>query len=220
VTSVFIVAEVRIYREGLALALARQAGIEVVGAGKGLDDLAAATPGLDVIILDMLIPSKLFILNALRAQRPATKVVALGVSDDADETVACAELGICGLVSREASLEELVVAVNRAMRGELQCSPRAAGVIVHRLAALSRAQSTAASEPPLTKREAEVVGLIDHGLSNKEIARQLGIEMATVKNHVHNVLKKLNARRRGEAAARVRRVGFAPSGQHREPQLG
>jgi hypothetical protein len=80
VTSVFIIAEVRIYREGLALALARQAGIEVVGAGKGLDDLAAATPDLDVIILDMLIPSKLFILNALRTQRPATKVLRRRVS--------------------------------------------------------------------------------------------------------------------------------------------
>ena len=56
----------------------------------------------------------------------------------------------------------------------------------------------------LTRRERQIVGLIDQGLSNKEIASRLCIELPTVKNHVHNILEKLHVRRRGEAVARIR----------------
>jgi DNA-binding NarL/FixJ family response regulator len=106
-------------------------------------------------------------------------------------------------VAREGSVHDLVDAVERAARGELQCSPQVAGTLIRRLAWRAAAGATLIPSP-LTARESEIVRLIDEGLSNKEIAVRLGIEVATVKNHVHNLLEKLRVRRRSEAAARLR----------------
>jgi DNA-binding NarL/FixJ family response regulator len=88
------------------------------------------------------------------------------------------------------------------VRGELHCSPLFAGTIARRLAW----RAAAVRDVPnnlLTGRESEIVRLITQGRSNKEIATTLGIEVATVKNHVHNVLEKLQVRRRAEVAARI-----------------
>ena len=78
--------------------------------------------------------------------------------------------------------------------------------LLRRVAALAAGNGGGLPRAQLTSREREIVGLIDRGLSNKEIARDLGIEVATVKNHVHNILEKLQVHRRGEAAARVRGI--------------
>jgi len=90
------------------------------------------------------------------------------------------------------------------VRGEAVCSPRVAGALLRRIAALATDGRSDRVPAHLTKREREIMGLIDEGLSNKEIAKRLRIEVATVKNHVHNILEKLQVHRRGEAAARVR----------------
>ena len=91
------------------------------------------------------------------------------------------------------------------MRGEAACSPRVAAALLRRVADRgARARRLDGEFAPLTSRERQIVALIDEGLSNKEIAARLCIELSTVKNHVHNLLEKLGARGRGEAAARVR----------------
>ena len=82
-----------------------------------------------------------------------------------------------------------------------------AASLLRRVAALAAVHGGELPRGRLTSREREIVRLIDQGLSNKEIARDLGIEVATVKNHVHNILEKLQVHRRGEAAARVRGIG-------------
>jgi DNA-binding NarL/FixJ family response regulator len=92
-------------------------------------------------------------------------------------------------------------------RGEFLCSPGTAATLLRRVAALAAERHTADNGARLTPREQQVVRLIDEGLSNKEIARRLSIEVRTVKNHVHSILEKLQVRRRGEAAARMRAVG-------------
>ena len=99
---------------------------------------------------------------------------------------------------------EVVDAVLRAARGEVVCSPRTTPSLVRRLATLSPASDAAPCAASLTSRELEVVPLIDRGLSHKEIARPVSISLATVKNHVHHVIKKLHAKRRGNAAHRLR----------------
>src|SRR5256886_10308318 len=81
---------------------------------------------------------------------------------------------------------------------------RSAGALLRRIAALATDGRSDRVQAHLTSREREIMGLIDEGLSNKEIAKRLRIEVATVKNHVHNILEKLQVHRRGEAAARVR----------------
>jgi DNA-binding NarL/FixJ family response regulator len=100
-------------------------------------------------------------------------------------------------------VKDLRRAIESAWNGEAICSPRVAADAFSRLARLS------AGRPPaplseLTPREQEVARLIEQGMSNKQIARRLVITLATVKNHVHNVLEKLRVRRRGEVGARIR----------------
>jgi len=87
------------------------------------------------------------------------------------------------------------------VRNELVCSPRIAALLFSRIAAIGSERSHGSA---LTRREHEIVSLMTQGLSNKEIARQLRIQNATVKNHIHSILGKLHVRRRGEVAARIR----------------
>jgi DNA-binding NarL/FixJ family response regulator len=92
------------------------------------------------------------------------------------------------------------------------CSPWMAATLLRRVATLAVDRAPSPPEATLTRRELEIVALIDEGLSKKQIAWQLSIEIATVKNHVHNILEKLHVERRTEAAARVRHAaGPSPS---------
>jgi DNA-binding NarL/FixJ family response regulator len=125
--------------------------------------------------------------------------------------------------------------LEQVMCDELTCSPRAAASLYRRVAALSRGDTDAVSAvsavsvenghgnasdgnangsghvrvAPLSRRELQIAHLIDCGLTNKQIGRELGIEAATVKNHVHNLCEKLDVHRRGEAAARIRAISRA-----------
>ena len=91
-----------------------------------------------------------------------------------------------------------------AVRNELVCSPRIAALLFSRVAAVGSKRLVDRDNDALTRREHEIVSLIMQGLSNKEISRQLRIQNATVKNHIYNILSKLQVRRRGEVAARIR----------------
>ena len=131
--------------------------------------------------------------------------MALGVSEAEDDILECAEAGIAAYVLREGSIEDLVETLEATVRGELCCTPKVAATLMRRLAALAATQPSALDATHLTSRELGILRLIERGLSNKEIAGRLFIEVSTVKNHVHHVLEKLQVRTRGEAAARYRR---------------
>jgi DNA-binding NarL/FixJ family response regulator len=202
---VAIVAEVRLYREGLARSLDRIAGLAVVGAAAdrdgALDLVARRNP--HVVLVDLAAPDGIGAVRAVASTAAAPKVVALVVSEAGSEVIASAEAGVAGYVTRNQSIEDVVSAMRSAVRNEAACSPRVATALLRRIAVLAGgAPPTGAA--PLTAREREILGLIDQGLSNKQIARRLCIQVATVKNHVHSILKKLGATRRGEAAARMR----------------
>jgi DNA-binding NarL/FixJ family response regulator len=212
VIRVLIVAHIRLYREGLAQVLTREPTLSVVGMAASREEAVAAARALqpDVLLLDLAMTESRDLVRQLQAAGSSVKVVAIGLIEVEGEVLSCAEVGVAGYVPREGSLEDLVAAVESVGRGELLCSPQIAGTLLRRLAALARERGPESEGPRLTHREREIVGLIDRGLSNKDIARQLCIEVATVKNHVHNILEKLSVRRRGEAAAKVRgRVGRA-----------
>ncbi len=118
--------------------------------------------------------------------------------------------------SVDASLDDLLNNIHAVMRGETVCSPRIASLAFDRMAALSRRVSavkvSANNEACLTRREAEIAQLIDEGLSNKEIAVRLHIEVSTVKNHVHNILDKLHLHNR-YSAVKYLKEQTAPSGR-------
>ncbi len=203
---IVIVSHVRLVREALVVALSRRDGIEVIDAVEPTSGvemrIAAARP--DAVLLDMgSQPSLAFARRLVAALPSQAKLIAFAVSEVERNIEAFAEAGICGFVSRDGSVDELVGAIESAMRGELQCSPRIAASMLRRLAVLS-GQRGSATPALLTRREAEIVALVDEGLSNKEIGLRLRIGTATVKNHVHHLLAKLKVQRRGQAAARAR----------------
>ena len=148
-----------------------------------------------------------------------SRFVAFSVAETADVICTCAEAGIAGFVSRDGSKEDLVAAVENAVRGEVVCTPRMAASLFKRLAAVIRATGQAGPPATLTGRERDIIAHIDRGLSNKDIARQLKISTATVKNHVHNILEKLQVRRRGEAAAVLRETADDRSRLRHPPKL-
>jgi two-component system nitrate/nitrite response regulator NarL len=205
---VLIAADIRLYRDGLAQLLAREDGIMVVGAAAADRDALAQLTSLrvDVLILEVSSRGTLVTVRDVTAMAPGVRVVALGLSDA--DMLACAEMGATAHVTRDASGDELISAVRSAARGEFVCSPRAAGSLVRRLATLA-AERLDPALARLTQRECEIAILIDEGLSNKEIAVRLCIEVATVKNHVHNLLEKLDVHHRRDAgriiSAAVRR---------------
>ena len=131
------------------------------------------------------------------------RVVAFAVPETEDDIIACAEAGVAACVTREASIDELVATIERVGSGESLCSPQVAAVLLRRVATLAAARS---DEPAatLTSREREILDLIAEGLSNKQIGQVLCIQVPTVKNHVHNLLEKLEVHSRHEAAALLR----------------
>jgi DNA-binding NarL/FixJ family response regulator len=216
---IIIVSDTRLYREGLALSLESVDRVVVVGVA---DTVASALTCIedkdpDVALLDFAMPDALALPDAIVAAQIPVKVVAFSVAETEDEICECAEAGIAGYVGRNGSKEDLIAAVENAIRGEVLCSPRAAASLYRRLAAHVQ---TAKQRPPqaaLTSREQDIIALIDRGLSNKEIARQLKISLPTVKNHVHNILEKLQVRRRGAAAALLREATVPQATTRRSP---
>lgn len=203
--SVLIVDDTCLHREGLA-DLLRDGGW--AGEVQTAADASAAIRSLqfslpDIVLVNMASCGALATLAVLRGAAPAARVIALAVSET-DEIVACAEAGVVGFLPRHGTLRDLELTVAGVVRGEAVCSPRVAGVLLRRVTMLA-AQSTEPTDTGhLTPREREVLVLVEQGMTNKQIALHLGIEVRTVKNHVHNLLEKLQVRRRGEAAARLR----------------
>jgi DNA-binding NarL/FixJ family response regulator/DNA-binding SARP family transcriptional activator len=216
VIRIFIVADVRLYREGLTQALTAAPTIEVVGTAVNVADaeVALRAAGCDVTVLDTAIPDSLAALHRLAATVPSSRLLAISVPDLPDDFFACTEAGIAGYLTREASAEELVAAIESVARGEMFFSPQMGASLLRRVATFAADGKPLPLAGRLTPRELEVLELIDQGLSNKEISRRLFIEVSTVKNHVHNILEKLAVARRSEAGRQLRaaRVGLAVGG--------
>ena len=203
---VFIVAGVRIHRDALVRLLDGQGRLEAIGSAADVSSILRHTAGIDpdLVLVDTTTVECPAGIRAIREAVPAAKVVALGVPESVDEILSFAEAGASGYVTREQSLDDLIAAIEHAARGEVLCSPRVAAALLERVAALAAERTPAPHRPVLTARELEILELIDRGLPNKQIARELCIELATVKNHVHHILAKMKVTRRAEAAARWR----------------
>jgi two-component system, NarL family, nitrate/nitrite response regulator NarL len=205
VCRIVIAAEIGVYAEGLGMGLS---ACDLDVAGTATD--AVHTMRLmrecepDVLLLDVAMPAGLSLLRVIAVEHPGVRVLALAIEKTEELVIACAEAGVAGYVPGDARVAEVATIVRDAAHGQATCSPRIAARLLHRVAVLAAARPEEPTESGLTRREAEILDLIDDGMSNKQIARELCIEVATVKNHVHNILRKLQVSRRSEAAAVVR----------------
>jgi two-component system, NarL family, nitrate/nitrite response regulator NarL len=207
-----VVAQVRMYEDGLRDAIEADARFRVLGTASGRHAAIDLIRGLErppeVVLVDVGVEEGLLAVRALRREWPETAAIALAVHEVEADVVAWAEAGAAGLVGREATLARLKDVIESVGGGESLCSPRTAAVLLRRVAALADEQRGSRFPSPLTTREQEIVRLIERGLSNKEIATRLRIELPTVKNHVHSILEKLRVSRRGEAVAVLRGRGL------------
>jgi two-component system, NarL family, nitrate/nitrite response regulator NarL len=204
---VFVASDVRLYREGVCRLIATEGSLELAGAAATAESPSRLRGGAkaDVVLVDATQRANLMLAREISAAAEEGAVVALVAPNQEDDLLAWAAAGVSGLVSWEASPHELFEILKRAARGETPCSPEVAEALMRR--ARGNPGRGFGSNGSLTEREAQIAQLVADGLSNKAIASQLSIELATVKNHVHSVLEKLGVHSRGEAAAKLRLGG-------------
>ena len=195
----FVVADVRIYREGLAERLSTHPRLTVLGTSANRADARERVQELrpHVVLIDIATRESLELIGDLREAAVHSKVLALAVEESAPDIIECAEAGATGYVAAEASMDDLVKAIERITDGELLCTPQIAAQLFGRI---SHREPLPAGSLTLTSRERQVLSCIRQGNSNKEIGRTLNISEATVKNHVHHLLEKLAVTTRAQAA--------------------
>lgn len=201
---VFILATVRLYREGLSRCLADAPSLSVVGDSADPDTALEVIEDLqpDIVLIDIGMAHGPPLARQIRQSVAGAKVIALAVSDASAEAISWAGAGVVGYITRDQAIEDLVLTVERAARGEVVCPHRVVASLLDGLA------TQAGEDVPwhdnrlerLSAREAEILTMIEAGMSNKEMARKLSISLSTVKNHVHNVLRKLEVPHRFDAA--------------------
>ena len=207
---ILIASDLRLQRDALAEVLKSYVELQVIGLCCSRRDVTTATAALlpDVLLFDRGMPDSLLAVRELGVAAPSVTTIAFAVQETEHAVLACADAGVDGYVPRDATADDLVSGIHRAVRGEPFCSLAVAAILLRCLGSRKGVErATTLQQPGLTVREAQIARLLDLGLSNKDIARQLGIEVATAKNHVHNLLEKLKVHRRGEAAALLR--GYA-----------
>ena len=180
---VMVASEVRLYRDALQSVLRGIPGIALVGVASSAEEVikqaCMLNPG--VAVVDMAMIESFSVAKPIARAPQVGGVVVLGIPEVPAEVIACLPSGILGFVSRDGTVAVLLDAI------------RAAG----RAGAPQKAGGSCIDE--LTAREMEILRLMQEGVSNKTISRHLGIELSTVKNHVHSILAKLGVHRRGEA---------------------
>lgn len=185
--------------------LADEPDLEIVAeAADGLEAIERASERLpDVVLMDVRMPGVggIEATRRIRNAHPATKVVILTVSEDEEDLFAAVRAGATGYLLKEVSIDEVAAAVRAVARGQSVVTPSMATKLLSEFNILSRRVDTQhGNAPRLTDREVEVLRLVAKGMSNKDIANELVIAQNTVKNHVRNILEKLQMRSRMEAA--------------------
>jgi two-component system, NarL family, nitrate/nitrite response regulator NarL len=214
-----IASGVRLYRESLEQVLRNSNGIAVIGGASSADETLdqARERRPTVLLLDMAMDDAFSVAKQIARHSRLTKVVALGMPERESEVLSCAVAGIAGYVTRSASANDVLETVQAAARGEVRCSPKVAGFLFRHIATLAGERGSATPATSLTAREAQIRRLLREGMSNKMISRTLGIELPTVKNHVHSILGKLGVHRRAEVILLFSEEPRGSEGQSKEP---
>ena len=203
---VVLLTPVRLFGDGLAACFCLDSELRLCEVVRDMAELRLALGRITphVVLIDVTQGVDLYDVRSIAIEHSSISIVALGLVEQRQQVIHCGRAGFTGYVSREVTAEQLCSALHDVMAGRQACP---AEISCGLLRALFQGEGSApppASEASLTRREGEVLGLIGQGLSNKEIARELCLSVATVKHHVHGVLDKLNLQRRTQAMRRVR----------------
>jgi DNA-binding NarL/FixJ family response regulator len=205
---VVLVDDHAIFREGLR-ELLKERGIDVVAEASDGETAVEVVRDVapDVVAMDIAMPgmSGIEAASEVRAAAPSAKVIMLTVSADERDVERAIVAGACGYVLKDAAVDEIVAGIRAAAAGDALLSPRIAAGILERARANAAASLPESARAELTEREGEVLGLMAAGKENAEIAEELFISPHTVKNHVSNILGKLESESRIEAAVKAAR---------------
>jgi DNA-binding NarL/FixJ family response regulator len=164
----------------------------------------------DVVVMDLNMPG----MNGIDATReivrvaPLTRVVVLTISDQDEDVMDAIVAGACGYLLKDSSIQDLMEGIRAASVGEALISPHIAAKVLQRIRATSVSPAHATGGPELSDRETEVLRLIANGKDNADIAQDLHISPKTVKNHISNILMKLQIENRIQAAVYAVRRGL------------
>ena len=211
---ILLVDDQALFREGLRTLLSVQGDLEVVGeAGNGEEALRLALslrPAVVLMDLQMPVLDGVAATRRLHESLPECRVIVLTTFDDDEYVFEGLRAGAVGYLLKDAPSAKLIEAIRAAARGESFLEPSVAAKVVAEFMRLAN-QAPRLAEPlvePLSEREREILRLVASGASNREIAARLVIAEGTVKNHVTNILAKLDVKDRTQAALRARELGL------------
>ncbi len=203
---VLIYSSIRLFSESLADSLLSQEHISEVSVCHEVTGLvlAASEKKVDIVLIDMLNQQALNEASRFSERLPSVCLLALGVPETPEQVIACADAGFLAYVPISASIDVLCARMRLALEGACQCHPKVAAGLMRELSRRRPADVTPISSNDLTPREEQVLSIAGRGLSNKEIARELNLSSATIKNHLHNIFAKLGVNNRAEALASLK----------------
>ena len=202
---VLVVDDHALFRRGLQMVLQAEDDIVVVGEAsdgtEAVDQASQTTP--DVVLMDVRMPRRggIDACTAIKDTVPSAKIIMLTISDEEADLYEAIKAGASGYLLKEISIEEVATAIRQVHDGQSLISPSMATKLLTEFASMIKKTDTRQQVPTprLTDREMEVLKLVAKGLANRDIARQLFISENTVKNHVRNILEKLQLHSRMEA---------------------
>jgi DNA-binding NarL/FixJ family response regulator len=209
-----------LFRRGLEMVLDEEQDIELVGqASDGTEAVTRAGESLpDVVLMDIRMPktSGIEAARAMKESAPSAKIVMLTISDEEEDLFEAIRAGASGYLLKDIPLDEVAGAVRAVYGGQSLINPSMAGKLLTEFATLARRDEEERPQqvpaPKLTDREMEVLKLVARGMNNRDIAKELFISENTVKNHVRNILEKLQIHSRMEAvmiAVREKLIEFS-----------
>jgi DNA-binding NarL/FixJ family response regulator len=209
---VLVVDDHDLFRTGLRNLLEEE-GVNVVGEAENGETAIRLASDLapDVVIMDLNMPGAggVETTRRLSSLAPLSRVVVLTISADDDDVMNAVMAGACGYLLKDSSIQELIAGIRAASEGESLISPQIAAKVLQHLRAQSKDEDAAETiRAELSDRELEVLKLIANGKDNAQIARELFISPKTVKNHISNILMKLQIENRIQAAVYAVRSGI------------
>jgi DNA-binding NarL/FixJ family response regulator len=202
---VLVVDDHALFRRGLQMVLEQEDDIEVVGeAGDGAEAVERATDSMpDIVLMDVRMPKRggIDACTSIKDAVPSAKIIMLTISDEEADLYDAIKAGASGYLLKEISIEEVAAAIRAVNEGQSLISPSMASKLLTEFASMIKRTDDRQQVPTprLTDREMEVLKLVAKGLNNRDIAKQLFISENTVKNHIRNILEKLQLHSRMEA---------------------